>query len=107
MTTCIAFAQEANNTFSNATFRFSVTKPVEWQFVTVDQHLENLERTLLSDPEMQEVVQKYANAPLVVMMKYPEPFDDLNPTFKANIKPLGNLSADDPVAILKLVIRQM
>jgi hypothetical protein len=107
MTTCLAFAQDTDNTFSNPTVGFSITKPTEWQFVTADQHMENLSRTLLNDKQMQEAMQKYATAPLVVMMKYPEPYDDLNPSFKANIKPLGNLSADDPVAIINLMTGPM
>ncbi|NJK93433.1 MAG: hypothetical protein HC904_17425 [Blastochloris sp.] len=107
MMTCLALTQDKDNTFSNPTVGFSITKPAEWQFVTADQHMENLSRTHLNDQQMQEAMQKYATAPLVVMMKYPEPYDDLNPSFKANIKPLGNLSADDPVAIINLMTGPM
>jgi len=111
ITTSIALAQGADNTFSNPSVGFSITKPAEWQFVTADQHMENLSRTYLNDQEMQEAMQeamqKYATAPLVVMMKYSEPYDDLNPSFEANIKPLGNLSADDPVAIINLMTGPM
>lgn len=101
------FGQPSGDTFTNPTVGFAVTKPTAWQFVTAEQHMENLSRTHLDDKEMQEAIQKYATAPLVVMMKYPEPYDDLNPSFKVNIKPLGGLSADDPKAILSLVTSQM
>lgn len=103
----VAMAQVDSNRFSNATVGFSVTKPAEWQFVTADQHRENISRTRLNDEQMQEAMQKYATVPLVVMMKYPEPYDDLNPSFKANIKPLGNLSADDPVALINMITAPM
>jgi hypothetical protein len=96
-----------SNTFSNYTVGLSVTKPSDWQFVTAEQHMENLGRTHLNNKEMQEAMKKYATAPLVVIMKHPEPYDDLNPTFKINIKPLGDMSADDPKAILELVTAQM
>lgn len=102
-----SYAEDAANEFNNPTVGFSVTKPADWQFATVDQHMENLSRTHLNDKEMQEAMQKHATAPLVVIMKYQEPFDDLNPSFKANIKPLGNLPADDPVAILNLILGSM
>jgi hypothetical protein len=39
-------------------------------------------------------------------MKYPEPFDDLNPSFKVNIKPLGQLKGADPKQILNLILPQ-
>jgi len=105
--TSFAFGQDTDNSFNNPTVGFSVTKPSEWQFVTADQHMENLSKTHLNNQEMQEAMQKYATAPLVVMMRYPEPYDDLNPSFKANIKPLGNLSPDDPIAIINLMTGPM
>jgi hypothetical protein len=42
----------------------------------------------------------------VVITKYPEPFDDLNPSFKVNIKPLGQLKGADPKKILELILPQ-
>ena len=51
-------------------------------------------------------MQKYATAPLVAMMKYPEPYDDLNPSFKINIKPLGRLKGIDGKAIVALILPQ-
>jgi hypothetical protein len=82
--------------FSSATAGFEVTKPAEWQFATADQNLENLKRTELNDKEFHAAMVKYATAPLVVMMKYPEPFEDLNPTLKVNIKPFGQLKGTAP-----------
>jgi hypothetical protein len=96
-----------DNVFKNVTVGFSVTKPADWQFATLEQHMDNLSRTKLNDEQMQEAMQKYSTAPLVVMMKHPEPFDDLNPSFKANIKPLGTLPGDDPVAIINLMTGPM
>jgi hypothetical protein len=98
------FSQSADtNTYSNPTLGVTVTKPKDWLFATAEQHAENLSRTKLKDEEFQKLVQKYSTAPLIVMMKYPEPFDDLNPSLKINIKPLGTLAADDPKAILSLM----
>jgi hypothetical protein len=104
---CLSNVLCEDNTFKNSTVGFSVTKPADWRFATLDQHMENLSRTKLNDEQMQEAMQKYATVPLVVMMKHPEPYDDLNPSFKANIKPLGNLPADDPVAIINLMTAPM
>lgn len=45
-------------------------------------------------------------APSLSMMKHPEPLDDLNPGFKVNIKPLGQLKGSDPKQILGLILPQ-
>jgi len=94
----------ASDIFENATIGFYVEKPVDWHYVTVEQNMENLERTQLSSEEYQELLLKYANAPLIAMTKHEEPFDDLNPSLKVNIKPYGDLDRSDPKLILKLVI---
>jgi hypothetical protein len=43
----------------------------------------------------------------VAMMKYPEPFDDLNPSFKVQVKPFGQFKGTDPKQILTMVSGQM
>ncbi len=99
------FAQDTN-VFESVTVGFKVTKPSEWQFVTAEKNLENLKKVQMNDEEFQQLMLKYSTAPLVAMMKYPEPFDDLNPSFKVNIKPLGQLKGTDPKQILGLMLPQ-
>jgi hypothetical protein len=96
-----------DNTFKSVTAGFEVHKPASWQFVTAEQNLENLKRTKLNDEEFHQFVLKYSNAPLVAMMKYPEPFDDLNPSFKVQLKPFGQLRGTDPKQILTIISGQM
>ena len=95
-----------NNTYSNPTVGFSVTKPAEWHFLSAEQNAENLSRARLKDEAFQQLVQKYANAPMVAITKYEEPYDDLNPSLKVNMRPLGNFSADKPTAILDMISKQ-
>jgi hypothetical protein len=97
---------EDKNEYSNPTVGLSLTRPKGWQFATADEVAENFKRTKLSDEEFQKMLEKYSTAPLVAMMKHPEPFDDLNPSFKVNIKPLGGLPPNDPKKILSLVTKQ-
>jgi hypothetical protein len=96
-----------DNVFKNVTVGFEVTKPVSWQFVTAEQNLENLKNTKLNDEEFHQLMMKYSTAPLVAMMKHPEPFDDLNPSFKTQVKPFGQLKGTDPKQILTMVSGQM
>ncbi|MEA1988328.1 MAG: hypothetical protein U9N57_03835 [Pseudomonadota bacterium] len=99
------FAQDTN-VFESVTVGFKVTKPSEWKFVTAEENLENLKRVQMNDEEFQQLMLKYSAVPLVAMMKYPEPFDDLNPSFKVNIKPFGQLKGSDPKKILGLILPQ-
>lgn len=94
------------NKFESVTAEFSVVKPTDWQFITAEQNIENIKRTELNDKEFHQAMVKYSTAPLVAMMKYPEPFDDVNPSFKVNIKPLGQLKGTDPKQILGLILPQ-
>lgn len=96
-----------SDTYSNPTLGFSLTKPADWHFMTAEQNAENLARTKLKDEEMQKLAQKYATAPLVAITKYEEPYDDLNPSVKVNMRPLGNFSADKPTAILDFMAKQL
>ncbi len=99
----------ANSTsdFESVTVGFKATKPANWQFVTAQENLENLKKVELNDAELQQLMIKYSTAPLVAMMKHPEPFDDINPSFKVNIKPLGQLRGADPKQILGLILPQL
>ena len=99
-----ATAQNNNDTYTNPTLGISLTKPAEWHFMSAEQNQENLRRTKLNDEEFQKLMLKYATAPLVVMTKYQEPYDDLNPSLKVNIKPLGGLPGDNPGLIMGLIL---
>jgi len=85
---------------------FEITKPAGWQFITAEQNLENIKRTTLNDSEFHAAMLKYATAPLVAMTKYAEPFDDVNPSLKVNIKPLGQLKGMTATAIINLITPQ-
>lgn len=93
-----------SNEYANPTVGFRITKPEAWQFATAQQNLNNLRSTKLQSAEMQEAMVKYAAAPLVVMFKYPEPYQDINPSFKVNIKPLGQLKGRDAKEIAGLLL---
>lgn len=89
-----SFADEASH-YSNPTVGLKLTKPEAWQFVSAQKNLESLKNVKLQDAEFQAAMLKYATAPLVVLMKFPEPYPDVNPSFKVTIKPLGQLKGMD------------
>ncbi len=100
-----AFAADPN-TFGSVTAGFKITKPNDWLFITAEENLEILKRLKLEDEEFHQKMVKHARAPLVAMMKYGEPYEDLNPSFKVGFRPYGQLNRDDPKDILRIVLPQ-
>ena len=92
--------------FNNPTAGLQVTKPAEWSYITAAQNMDNIKAMKLSDDEFHAAMQKYATAPLVAMTKFPEPFEDVNPSFKVNLKPYGGLKGKPPQEIISLVVPQ-
>jgi hypothetical protein len=101
-----AFAGEPD-VFNNPTAGFQVTKPAAWHYLTAAENLENIKDLKLKDEDFQTLMAKYATAPLVAMAKFPEPYDDLNPSFKVNIKPFGQLKGMKPVELIGLIASQL
>lgn len=100
----LAFAADADHRFVNDTVGFRVTKPASWQFLTAQQNLENLKRTEFGSDEFKQTVVKYSTVPLVIMAQHAEPYDGLNASFKANIKPFGSLPVRTGKAVLELIV---
>jgi len=100
-----AFSETAS-VFSNPTAGFTVTKPIGWHYLTAEQNLNNLKATQLSDKDFQAAMVKYASTPMVAMTKYEEPYEDVNPSFKVNIKPLGQFKGKDPKEIIGVMLPQ-
>lgn len=92
--------------FANPTAGLEVTKPAEWHYVTAARNLENIKAVKLGDEEFHAAMQKYATAPLVAMTKFQEPYDDLNPSFKVNIKPYGPLQGIPPAELITMIVPQ-
>jgi hypothetical protein len=92
--------------FINATAGIQVKKPVEWVYISAEQNMDSIKALKLGDDELHAMMQKYVTAPLVVMAKFPEPFDDLNPSFKVNLKPYGIFKGKQPQEIMSILVPQ-
>lgn len=97
---------EANH-FNAIAVGFQVSKPATWRFVSAEENLENLARPAMDNSKFRELMLKYTTDPLVAMAKFDEPFPDLNPTFRVNIKPFGALPSRDPKAVLTAIMPQL
>jgi hypothetical protein len=58
----------------------------------------------MDDRGLQELAARYATAPVVAFAKYKEPYEDLNPSFKINVRPLGAFAGHRPEEILEAAI---
>jgi len=92
------------NVYSNSALGINVTKPTDWHFMSGNQFLENVRDTKLKDEELHKLLEK-SPVPLMVLTKYAEPLDDLNPSLKIRVLPLGNFPADNPTNIGNDIIR--
>jgi len=98
---------DQSDVFISPTVGFEVTKPTDWHYITAAQVLENIKAINLNDEKFHEAMQKYTTAPLVAMTKFPEPYEDVNPSFKVNIKPYGQLKGKSPAELINLVASQI
>ena len=91
---------EQGETVDIPTLGLSVIRPARWVTITADQNVRNIRTVQMDDPEFQELAARYATTPVFAISKYPEPYPDLNPSFKINVRPLGGLARLAPEDIL-------
>lgn len=95
------------NTYTNSTLGVSITKPEHWQVTSAEDYFKNLNRVKIENKEFQEQVIKYAKVPLFAFMKYPEPYDEINPSIKIHFKyreSLPNFAGKTPKQILDVTL---
>jgi hypothetical protein len=100
-------AAEETNRFHSPTAGFTIVKPAGWQFGSVEQVATNRAVARLKDKELEQLVREKASAPLVVIMKHPEPHDDLNPSTQVILRPLGQTGDRSPVELLEMVSQNL
>ena len=82
------------------TLGLSVFRPASWVTISAEENARNIRSVQMDDREFQELAARYANAPVFAIAKYPEPYEDLNPSFKINVRPLGGFVGVAPEDIL-------
>lgn len=59
---------------------FSMTKPMEWRYLSPEMVKKARESTKWNDAELEKAVKANPNTPLVVITRYQEPYPTLNPS---------------------------
>lgn len=88
----------------NETIGLQITKPEAWYTLTAEANAANLGRVEFDDRAIEEAVARYATAPVVAFSKYEEPYDDVNPSIKINIRPQGTLQGQNAVQIMSVML---
>lgn len=94
----------STNRFHSPTAGFTIIKPDAWQFASMEQVAAHRAVARLKDKELEEQIRRRANAPLVVILRHPEPYDALNPSLQVMVRPLGQLEGKSALELLRLVI---
>ena len=102
-------ASAGGDTFESQTVGFKVVKPLSWVFLSADEVKAAKEGVRLDDKDLEELIKKRARTPLVVMTKYPEPHDDLNPSVQVAFNPLReakDMSAEEILSQTVTMLKQ-
>jgi hypothetical protein len=100
--TC-CLAAEADR-FSSPTVGFSFSKASAWQFTSADAMQENREKVRLNDEEFEKQMKERATPPLAVVLKHPEPYPDINPSFQVGFRPLGGLVGKSARELVEIML---
>jgi hypothetical protein len=94
----------AGKTVKNSTLGFEIELPDEWTELGSKEFYDNLNKLELDNPKFQDLLTKNASIPVVIATKYPEPYDDVNPSLKINARPYGAIPTRDAVEIAGLLL---
>ena len=100
-------ADTAGERIAIPTLGLSVVRPGSWQTITAEENNRNIRSVEMDDKQLQELAARYATAPIVAFSKYKEPYGDLHPSFKINVRPLGGFAGHSPEDIMLAALPTM
>ena len=71
---------ESDEVFHHPGAGFSMTKPMDWKYLSPEMVKTANESTKWNDAELEKAIKENPNAPLVVITRYVEPYPTLNPS---------------------------
>ena len=92
----------AEEKYSNPTLGVSVVKPPDWSVMRKLETLDNLPATNAKEAVL-KMVAKLVTVPLVILTKYKEPYDDINPTFTLDAIHRYDFNVSSPKAVVEAV----
>lgn len=101
---CSAQEVRAGEKVLSEALGFSIELPEGWIRMSADSFYKNLGRVRFNDEEFQKALAKHASVPALVATKHPEPYEDINPSIKLNVRPYGNLPSKEPLEIISFIV---
>jgi len=95
------------NIFQSREAGFKITKPADWQFVPAKTYAQNLALPRLRDKELEKVIRSKPNVPFLVMARFPEPYEGLNPSVQVLLKTQGELLGQGAPTNLTRVVERL
>ena len=99
-----AAAVPKGETITIPTVGLTVVRPPGWSTITAAENIRNIRSVEMDDPELQELAARYSTTPIVAFAKYKEPYDNLNPSLKINVRSLGAFAGHAPEDILEAAL---
>lgn len=81
-----------------------ITKQSDWHFMNVALGAESAKSVKFQDEEFAELVAKSDAVPLAVITKYPESYEDVNPSLKIDVQSLKSLNGKTSIEASNLVL---
>ena len=75
-----AETKSSSEVFHHPGAGFSITKPMDWKYLSPEMVKKASESTKWNDAELEKAIKENPNAPLVVLTRYKEPYPTLNPS---------------------------
>ena len=75
----------AEETFHHPGAGFSMTKLMNWKYLSPEMVKAASQSTKWNDAELEKAIKKNPNSPLVVITRYPEPYPTLNPSVAVTV----------------------
>src|SRR5262245_29165387 len=101
-----AFSAESN-TFESREAGFKITKPDAWLIVPAKTVAQNLALPRLRDKQLETVIRSKPNVPFLVLARFPEPYDGINPSVQVSLKTQGELVGQGAAALLNRVVERL
>jgi hypothetical protein len=109
LSVCLArclFAGTENN-YESREAGFKITKPDNWQFLPTKTVAQNLALPRLRDKELERVIRSKPNVPFLVIARFPEPYEGVNPSVQVSFKTQGELLGQGAPALLNRVVERL
>lgn len=95
---------ESKDVFTLPYVGMEITKQRDWHFTNVTLAADSAKSVQFQDKEFADLVAKSTAVPLAIITKYPESYEDVNPSLKIDVQPLTNLNGKTATELSNFVL---